>query len=81
MGGGAALAEPPVLFPDTTTSFRLNSPTWLLLNLNVTGYFRVNYNQENWDQLLKQLDANHMVPGALRAVVGDPIHTTPLRLP
>ncbi|RLV92605.1 hypothetical protein DV515_00013726 [Chloebia gouldiae] len=46
---------------DTTTSFRLNSPSWLLLNLNVTGYFRVNYNQENWDQLLKQLDANHTV--------------------
>uniref|UniRef100_A0A674H3P1 Aminopeptidase n=1 Tax=Taeniopygia guttata TaxID=59729 RepID=A0A674H3P1_TAEGU len=52
---------------DTTTSFRVTSPNWLLLNLNVTGYFRVNYNQENWDQLLKQLDANHMVPGALRA--------------
>uniref|UniRef100_H0ZVQ3 Aminopeptidase n=1 Tax=Taeniopygia guttata TaxID=59729 RepID=H0ZVQ3_TAEGU len=46
---------------DTTTSFRVTSPNWLLLNLNVTGYFRVNYNQENWDQLLKQLDANHMV--------------------
>ncbi|XP_072790070.1 aminopeptidase N [Taeniopygia guttata] len=46
---------------DTTTSFRATSPNWLLLNLNVTGYFRVNYNQENWDQLLKQLDANHMV--------------------
>ncbi|NXQ09309.1 AMPN Aminopeptidase, partial [Vidua macroura] len=45
----------------TNNDFRLNSPSWLLLNLNVTGYFRVNYNQENWDQLLKQLDANHTV--------------------
>ncbi|NXT16033.1 AMPN Aminopeptidase, partial [Prunella fulvescens] len=46
---------------DTNSDFRLNSPDWLLLNLNVTGYFRVNYNQENWDQLLKQLDTNHTV--------------------
>ncbi|XP_041320991.1 aminopeptidase N isoform X1 [Pyrgilauda ruficollis] len=46
---------------DTYTDFRVNTPNWLLLNLNVTGYFRVNYNQENWDQLLKQLDTNHMV--------------------
>ncbi|NXQ17132.1 AMPN Aminopeptidase, partial [Peucedramus taeniatus] len=46
---------------DTNNDFRINSPDWLLLNLNVTGYFRVNYNQENWDQLLKQLDTNHTV--------------------
>ncbi|NXC63444.1 AMPN Aminopeptidase, partial [Aleadryas rufinucha] len=46
---------------DTNDQFRLNSPSWLLLNLNVTGYFRVNYNQENWDQLLTQLDTNHEV--------------------
>ncbi|NWR52832.1 AMPN Aminopeptidase, partial [Regulus satrapa] len=46
---------------DTNDDFRLTSPNWLLLNLNVTGYFRVNYNQENWDQLLKQLDSNHSV--------------------
>ncbi|NXT62018.1 AMPN Aminopeptidase, partial [Chaetops frenatus] len=46
---------------DTNNDFKLNSPGWLLLNLNVTGYFRVNYNQENWDQLLRQLDTNHTV--------------------
>ncbi|NXQ59594.1 AMPN Aminopeptidase, partial [Anthoscopus minutus] len=46
---------------DTNNNFRLNSPSWLLLNLNVTGYFRVNYNQENWDQLLSQLGTNHKV--------------------
>ncbi|NXL72438.1 AMPN Aminopeptidase, partial [Leptocoma aspasia] len=46
---------------DTNNDFRLNSPGWLLLNLNVTGYFRVNYNQENWDQLLEQLGTNHTV--------------------
>ncbi|NWV33505.1 AMPN Aminopeptidase, partial [Grantiella picta] len=46
---------------DTNNEFRVNSPSWLLLNLNVTGYFRVNYNQENWDLLLNQLDTNHKV--------------------
>ncbi|XP_058703141.1 aminopeptidase N [Poecile atricapillus] len=46
---------------DTNNTFKLNSPGWLLLNLNVTGYFRVNYNQENWDQLLNQLGTNHQV--------------------
>ncbi|NWW57313.1 AMPN Aminopeptidase, partial [Ifrita kowaldi] len=46
---------------DTNNQFKLNSPSWLLLNLNVTGYFRVNYNQENWDQLLNQLGTDHKV--------------------
>lgn len=80
MSGGAALAEPPVPSPDTNNSFTINS-TWLLLNLNVTGYFRVNYNQENWDQLLNQLGTDQTVHGAFWAVVWDTIHTTPLRLP
>ncbi|NXI75327.1 AMPN Aminopeptidase, partial [Rhipidura dahli] len=46
---------------DTNNQFKLNSPSWLLLNLNVTGYFRVNYNQENWDQLLNQLSTDPKV--------------------
>ncbi|NXH34073.1 AMPN Aminopeptidase, partial [Myiagra hebetior] len=46
---------------DTNNQFKLNSPSWLLLNLNVTGYFRVNYNQENWDQLLNQLSTDRKV--------------------
>ncbi|XP_066414870.1 aminopeptidase N [Molothrus aeneus] len=46
---------------DTNNDFRLNSSNWLLLNLNVTGYFRVNYNQENWNQLVEQLDTDHLI--------------------
>ncbi|NXE69940.1 AMPN Aminopeptidase, partial [Calcarius ornatus] len=45
----------------TNNNFRVNSPNWLLLNLNVTGYFRVNYNQENWNQLVQQLDTDQTV--------------------
>ncbi|XP_071424308.1 aminopeptidase N [Pithys albifrons albifrons] len=44
---------------DTNNTFKVESPNWLLLNLDVSGYFRVNYNQENWNQLLNQLSTNH----------------------
>ncbi|KFQ51430.1 Aminopeptidase N, partial [Nestor notabilis] len=43
-----------------------------LLNLNVSGYFRVNYNQENWDQLLNQLSTDHQaIPVINRAQIID----------
>ncbi|NWR91666.1 AMPN Aminopeptidase, partial [Furnarius figulus] len=46
---------------DTNNMFKVNSPNWLLLNINVSGYFRVNYNEENWNQLLTQLSTNYAV--------------------
>ena len=64
LAGGAAAADPPLPLPETNNQFNVSSPSWLLLNLNVSGYFRVNYNQENWDQLLNQLSTNHQVCGA-----------------
>ncbi|XP_054025111.1 aminopeptidase N [Dryobates pubescens] len=45
----------------TYNEFKVSSPNWLLLNLNVSGYFRVNYNLENWAQLLSQLATDHQV--------------------
>ncbi|XP_035168096.1 aminopeptidase N [Oxyura jamaicensis] len=57
---------------DTNATFKVDSPDWLLLNLNVSGYFRVNYNQENWDQLLQQLSRNHLaIPVINRAQIID----------
>lgn len=45
---------------------------WLLLNLNVTGYFRVNYDQENWNRLMTQLENNHQnIPVLNRAQMID----------
>ncbi|KAM6303802.1 aminopeptidase N [Podargus strigoides] len=57
---------------DTNNQFKVSSPSWLLLNLNVSGFFRVNYNQENWDQLLSQLSSNHQaIPTINRAQIID----------
>ncbi|KAM9854309.1 alanyl (membrane) aminopeptidase-like b [Aulostomus maculatus] len=36
---------------------------WILANVNSTGYYRVNYNPENWRHLLTQLETNpHRIP-------------------
>ncbi|NXK27134.1 AMPN Aminopeptidase, partial [Arenaria interpres] len=57
---------------DTNNNFMVGSNNWLLLNLNVSGYFRVNYNQENWDRLLAQLSSNHQsIPVINRAQIID----------
>lgn len=34
---------------------------WVLANLNVVGYYRVNYDEENWGRLLNGLSTNHQV--------------------
>ncbi|XP_049580065.1 alanyl (membrane) aminopeptidase-like b [Syngnathus scovelli] len=31
---------------------------WILVNVNCNGYYRVNYNPENWEKLLNQLESN-----------------------
>ena len=31
---------------------------WILANINATGYYRVNYNPENWKSLMDQLERN-----------------------
>uniref|UniRef100_A0A146WKL4 Aminopeptidase n=1 Tax=Fundulus heteroclitus TaxID=8078 RepID=A0A146WKL4_FUNHE len=36
-------------------------PSWVLANINVTGYYRVNYDLGNWERLFSQLSADHQV--------------------
>ncbi|NXI39248.1 AMPN Aminopeptidase, partial [Galbula dea] len=56
----------------TNDEFKVSGSNWLLLNLDVSGYFRVNYNQENWDQLLRQLSTSHQaIPVINRAQIID----------
>ncbi|XP_049957659.1 aminopeptidase N-like [Schistocerca serialis cubense] len=45
---------------------------WLLLNMNVTGYYRVNYGEQNWALLTAQLLQNpFLVPAVVRAQLLD----------
>uniref|UniRef100_A0A8C6UCM9 Aminopeptidase n=1 Tax=Neogobius melanostomus TaxID=47308 RepID=A0A8C6UCM9_9GOBI len=50
---------------------RSNGP-WVLANINVTGYYRVNYDLGNWERLLIQLDTEHkLIPLINRAQIID----------
>ncbi|KAL6480693.1 hypothetical protein MHYP_G00117260 [Metynnis hypsauchen] len=45
---------------------------WVLLNLNLPGYYRVNYDVENWERILNQLNSNSQaVPVINRAQIVD----------
>ncbi|XP_004398356.1 PREDICTED: aminopeptidase N [Odobenus rosmarus divergens] len=54
--------------------FKTTANEWVLLNLNVTGYYLVNYDEENWRRIQTQLQTNLLViPVINRAQV---IHDT-----
>nr|XP_046235241.1 thyrotropin-releasing hormone-degrading ectoenzyme-like isoform X1 [Scatophagus argus] len=40
---------------------RMDDKTWLLGNINQTGYYRVNYDLQNWKLLIQQLHTNHQI--------------------
>ncbi|KAM4593082.1 aminopeptidase N-like isoform 1-T3 [Odontesthes bonariensis] len=44
---------------DTNSQMKVSGEEWMLANTNVSGYFRVNYDLENWDRLLSLLNTNH----------------------
>uniref|UniRef100_A0A8C6M5B7 Alanyl aminopeptidase, membrane n=1 Tax=Nothobranchius furzeri TaxID=105023 RepID=A0A8C6M5B7_NOTFU len=46
---------------DTHSSMRVSGEEWVLANTNVSGFFRVNYDLDNWGRLLSQLNTNHQV--------------------
>ncbi|XP_003788672.1 aminopeptidase N [Otolemur garnettii] len=41
--------------------FKTTANEWVLLNLNVTGYFQVNYDDDNWKKIQAQLQADPAV--------------------
>ncbi|KAL6107437.1 anpep [Pungitius sinensis] len=45
---------------------------WVLANLNVVGYYRVNYDLDNWNRLVEVLSTNHeLIPVINRAQLVD----------
>ncbi|XP_051837055.1 aminopeptidase N [Antechinus flavipes] len=42
----------------TFNNLKVSGSNWILLNLNVTGYYIVNYDAENWRRLQEQLKNN-----------------------
>ncbi|XP_069384059.1 aminopeptidase N-like isoform X2 [Paralichthys olivaceus] len=43
----------------TNESMKTTGNDWVLANINVVGYYRVNYDDSNWDKLLNVLSTNH----------------------
>lgn len=50
---------------------KVSGAAWVLANLNISGYYRVNYDLSNWERLISLLGSNHEVktpPGDLPAL-------------
>ncbi|XP_047490104.1 aminopeptidase N-like [Penaeus chinensis] len=62
----------PASASSTSLSGLPSADAWILLNLQQTGYFRVNYDANNWELLTKQLaDAHEAIHVTNRAQVMD----------
>lgn len=44
---------------DTHLPMRVSGQDWVVANTNVSGYFRVNYDPDNWNRILSLLNTNH----------------------
>ncbi len=49
----------------SVVNLEMRTGMWILANINVTGYYRVNYDLGNWERLLAQLNSDHQVPSQL----------------
>ncbi|KAG9340761.1 hypothetical protein JZ751_020353, partial [Albula glossodonta] len=57
---------------ETNNNMTANENEWILANLYVTGYYRVNYDEGNWNRLLSALQTNHkIIPMINRAQLVD----------
>uniref|UniRef100_A0A667X644 Aminopeptidase n=1 Tax=Myripristis murdjan TaxID=586833 RepID=A0A667X644_9TELE len=57
---------------DTNTKMTIGTGEWLLANINMTGFYRVNYDSENWERLLTKLSSQHQdIPVINRAQIID----------
>ncbi|XP_075431253.1 aminopeptidase N isoform X2 [Ascaphus truei] len=57
---------------ETNNTFKTSGGEWLLANINVTGYYRVNYDDGNWGKIIDQLETDHSaIPVINRAQIID----------
>ncbi|XP_061525821.1 aminopeptidase N-like isoform X1 [Phycodurus eques] len=57
---------------DSNPQMKASGLNWVLANINVSGYFRVNYDTDNWNRLISVLETNHLaIPIANRAQIID----------
>ncbi|TSS72689.1 Aminopeptidase N [Bagarius yarrelli] len=45
--------------PVRKPAYEVTDDGWLLVNINRNGYYRVNYDEQNWNRLIRQLESNH----------------------
>ncbi|KAG9332345.1 hypothetical protein JZ751_015352 [Albula glossodonta] len=58
--------------PESKPLYRSDDSEWILANVNYTGYYRVNYDPENWGKLIQQLETDHQkIPVLSRAQLID----------
>ncbi|XP_029317139.1 aminopeptidase Ey-like [Cottoperca gobio] len=56
----------------TNINMSLGANEWLVANINMTGFYRVNYDTENWESLLAKLSTKHQdIPVINRAQLID----------
>uniref|UniRef100_A0A8C9SJF2 Aminopeptidase n=1 Tax=Scleropages formosus TaxID=113540 RepID=A0A8C9SJF2_SCLFO len=56
----------------THSAMKTSGTEWVLANINVSGYYRVDYDLNNWEKLLTQLNENHKdIPVINRAQILD----------
>uniref|UniRef100_A0A3Q2PAI7 Aminopeptidase n=1 Tax=Fundulus heteroclitus TaxID=8078 RepID=A0A3Q2PAI7_FUNHE len=56
----------------TNTELVIGAADWLVANINMKGFYRVNYDEENWDRLIAKLSSNHQdIPVINRAQIID----------
>ena len=53
----------------THPPLRTHGNEWTLANVNVSGYYRVNYDPDNWERLLNQLSTDHQVPNLPKQLI------------